>query len=415
MKLNLQIAWRLLLAKRRAMLMSLAGIVFGVAFFIVTQAQTSGFERFFIQSIWGTNGALRVQDKFQWNVTSLVAQGELGAGFEIPLQQGRTYIPGVHNPRQVMEAVREFSEVAGISEVVRGKVRVRSGFREEETEVWGVRLNDHLAVSNLGGQIRYGNLEQYGSDPQGILIGTLLAERLNVDIGDRLLVTHIGESRRYQVAAIFETGVEEFDKRRVFIHLNEARSLLNEPQVASFLQISLYDNNEAQRVAEHLEAAIDHHVRPWQESERTWLEVFRALRISSGITMSVIILVAGLGMFNTLAIIVMERRRDIAILRSMGYTRRDVVKIFINQGLIVLVAGTVLGWIVGFALTLGIESLPIRIRGIFATDHFVVSWSIWHYLAATIVATVVVMIASYMPARRAAQIEPGEIIRGTGG
>jgi len=315
----------------------------------------------------------------------------------------------------VMAAVREFSEVAGISEVVRGKVRVRSGFREEETEVWGVRLNDHLAVSNLGGQIRYGNLEQYGSDPQGILIGTLLAERLNVDIGDRLLVTHIGESRRYQVAAIFETGVEEFDKRRVFIHLNEARSLLNEPQVASFLQISLYDNNEAQRVAEHLEAAIDHHVRPWQESERTWLEVFRALRISSGITMSVIILVAGLGMFNTLAIIVMERRRDIAILRSMGYTRRDVVKIFINQGLIVLVAGTVLGWIVGFALTLGIESLPIRIRGIFATDHFVVSWSIWHYLAATIVATVVVMIASYMPARRAAQIEPGEIIRGTGG
>src|SRR5690606_29567360 len=137
---------------------------------------------------------------------------------------------------------------------------------------------------------------------------------------------------RFRVAAIFETGVEEFDKRRVFIHLNEARSLLDEPQAASFLQVSLYDNHEAERIAAHMEQALAHDVRPWQESERTWLEVFRALRISSGITMSVIILVAGLGMFNTLAIIVMERRRDIAILRSMGYTRKDITYVFVGQG-----------------------------------------------------------------------------------
>ncbi len=412
MALILQIAWRFLLAKRRAMLMSLTGIVFGVAFFIVTQAQTSGFEGFFITSVWGTNGALRVQDRFQGNVTSMLAQGESGAGFQVPLREGRTYIAGVQYPRQVMQAVRRFGEVAGVSEVLRGKVSASSGFRSEDTEVYGIRLNDHLAVSNLGNQMRYGDLQAFDRDPQAIFIGTMLARRLAADVGTSILLKGTGEARRYRVAGIFETGVEEFDKRRVFIHLREARTLLDEPQVASFLQVSLYDNNDASRVAAHMEQALQHDVRAWQESEKSWLQVFRVLRISSGITMSVIILVAGLGMFNTLAIIVMERQRDIAILRSMGYTRRDVVRIFVGQGLIVLAGGAVLGWLFGFLLTLGLESLPISIRGIFSTDHFVVRWSLWHYVAATLVAVVVVLVASYVPARRAARIEPGEIIRG---
>lgn len=412
MSLTFQIAWRFLLAKRRAMLMSLTGIVFGVAFFIVTQAQTSGFEGFFIRSVWGTNGALRVQDRWQGNVTSLVAEGETGAGFQVPLREGRTYVAGVQNPRQIAAAVRRFSEVAGVSEVLRGKVTATSGFRSEDTEVYGIRLGDHLTVSNLGTQVRYGDLSHFDDDPQAILIGTMLAQRLSADVGSSILLRSSGDTRRYRVAGIFETGVEEFDKRRVFIHLPEARSLLNEPRVASFLQVTLYDNNQAAQLAGHMEQALHHDVRAWQESEKSWLQVFRVLRISSGITMSVIILVAGLGMFNTLAIIVMERRRDIAILRSMGYTRRDVVHIFVGQGLIVLAGGTALGWLFGFLLTLGLESLPISIRGIFSTDHFVVSWSLWHYIAATGVAAVVVLVASYLPARRAARIEPGEIIRG---
>ncbi len=128
--------------------------------------------------------------------------------------------------------------------------------------------------------------------------------------------------------------------------------------------------------------------------------------------MSVIIIIAALGMFNTLAIIVMERRREIAILRSMGYTRRDVVNIFVAQGMIVLFVGMILGCIMAFFLTMGIERMPIRIRGLISTDHFVVLWSIWHYVWACVVSFIVVYIASYMPARRAAKIEPGEIIRG---
>jgi lipoprotein-releasing system permease protein len=137
------------------------------------------------------------------------------------------------------------------------------------------------------------------------------------------------------------------------------------------------------------------------------------LRVSSALTVSTIILISGLGMFNTLAMIVLEKTREISILRSMGYTRRDISRIFLWQGAIVLAMGTLLGWAFGAAVTLGVEHLPIRIRGIFSSDHFVVSWDPWHYAAAAATAIVVVMIASLIPARRAARLEPGDVIRGT--
>ena len=141
--------------------------------------------------------------------------------------------------------------------------------------------------------------------------------------------------------------------------------------------------------------------------------MFRALRVSAALTVSTIILISGLGMFNTLAMIVIEKTKEIAILRSMGYTRRDISRIFIWLGTIVLVLGTIGGWLLGAGVTYGVSKVPIHITGIFATNSFQVSWNIWHYIVATITATVVVMTAAIIPARRAARLEPGDIIRGT--
>lgn len=418
MPLRLEIALRFLLAKRRAMLMSLAGIVFGVAFFVVTQAQTSGFEQFFVRTILGINGALRVQDQFQWPQTSVVAHGVDGApaaGFRIPLSEGQAWIPGVPQPVPLMAAVREFESVTGVAGVLRGGAAITSGFKTEEGRVLGVEIEDYVAVSDLAQQIRFGDIIAFRDDPSGILLGYRLAERLNVRVGDYVLVQAVAEKRRLQVRGIFETGVDQYDKYHFFVHLTEARQILDKQEGVTYLQVSLHDPSQAPEIARHMEQATDHMTASWQQREKSWLEVFRVLRFSSAISMSAIIFVAGLGMFNVLAIVVMERRREIAILRSMGYSRGDVVTIFMLQGVLVLIAGTALGWALGFAATWGITQVPIRIRGIFSTDHFVVAWSLWHYLSAALVAGIVVFLASWIPARRAAKVEPVEIFRGSGG
>ena len=411
---NLRIALRFLTARKRSMAMSLAGIVFGVGFFIVTQAQTSGFEQFFIKTILGTNGAIRVQDKIQSTLFTMEGETADGRGaFAIETEGNRKYIDGVEDPARVTEAIRKFNNVSGVSIVVQGLVTFSTNLRTSEARAYGINLDDHLAVSDLGSQIIRGSLADYRETPNGSLVGSVLAQHQNLRVGDSYLLEVGGQPRRYRVSAIYETGVSDIDRVRIYLHLSEARSLLRKPIGASFLQVNVFDRDRAPEDAARIEEVVHHAAAPWQRREKTWLAVFSALRFSSAITVSTIILISGLGMFNTLAMLVIEKTKDIAILRSMGYTRRDIAQIFLWQGVLVLIGGIAFGWLFGALATYGVSKVPIRIRGIFSTDSFVVAWSWNHYLAAAFTASVVVLAASWIPARRAARLEPGDVVRGT--
>jgi lipoprotein-releasing system permease protein len=395
------------------MIMSLSCIILGVGLFIVTQATTSGFEQFFIKTILGTNGALRIEDKLQATLRWMDATTGNNSVFKVAQKEGRKYIEGVEEPKMLGDALQQFRNVAAVSEVVHGSVLVRGAQRTEAVQVYGIDLNQHLKVSDLASQIVRGKLDDFRKTPLAVLVGLEMSQRLLIDVGDSIQLEAHGETRRYRVAAIYETGVADIDRVRMYLHIGEARSLLLKPTGASFLQVNVYDRGQAPSDARHITEALGYNAKSWQEREKTWLEVFRALRISTAITVSVFTLIAGLAMFNTLAMIVMEKTKEIAILRSMGYMREDISRIFLWQAIIVLAIGTVVGCLMGAGITYGVSHVPIRIRGIFATDTFIVAWSVWHYVAAVATAVVMVMVASLVPARRAARLEPGDVIRGT--
>ena len=410
---NIRIALRFLTANKRSMAMSLAGIIFGVGFFIFGQAQTSGFERFFIKTILGTNGAIRVQDRIRETFTTMELKNEDGTSWVVENTENFKYIEGIEHPLEVIEALKSFESVTGISEVLNGSVQLSSNFRSYNGRIFGINIDDHLAVSDLEDQIIFGDLNVFRSKPSGILIGSGLARLLQVNIGDTVIMTTLGQNNRYTVACIFETGVSDIDRERIFMKIGEARSVLQRPHGASFLQVNLQDPDRATEEALHMTNTIYYHVASWQEREKTWLDVFKVIRFSTALTVSTIILLSGLGMFNTLAMLVLEKTKEIAILRSMGYTRNDITSIFLWQGVFVLIAGTSLGCLLAVLITFGVENIPFRVRGIFSTDSFEVYWSYWHYITGVLVAAVTVTIASYIPARRAARLEPGDIIRGT--
>jgi lipoprotein-releasing system permease protein len=416
MRTNLQIALRFLLAKKRSMVMSLAGIAFGVGFIVLTQAVTTGFQEFFIRTILGTDGAIRVEDRFQATRVNMPVDAVRGekdpAAAAITMESNRKYQEGVSEPRLLADALRRFPEITGISEVLRGNVLIQSATREDSAQVMGIDLERHTSVSNLAEQVVLGDLEDFRASPSGIMVGVALAERLHVNPGDSVLLIYAGQATRYRVAALYETGVREIDRVRIFVHLGEARTLLNRPYGASFLQLALKDPTRAPEVARQIELVASHRATSWQYREKVWLDVFLFFRIAAAIMVSTIIIVSGLGMFNTLAMIVMEKTKDIAILRSMGFTRGDITSIFMLQGVIVLVVGVLAGWALGALSTFTVSSVPISVRGIFSTDHVVVAKSFIHYLGAAGAATIVVVIASWLPARRAARLEPAAIIRG---
>ena len=394
--------------------MSLLGIVFGIGFFVVTQAQTSGFEVFFIRTILGTNGAIRVSDRFQdmeGTVSKVSRDGK--ESFVFRSRENARYVEGIEYPQIVKTALREFPEVSGISEIIEGTGILDSGSRKLAVQLHGLRIKDHVMVSELENQLIQGDIDSLDADRSGILVGSWIAERLSLSEGDRVTLVGGAENQQLRVAGVFETGVSQIDKTTIYLDLATARSFLGKPFGDSVFQVSIQDPDKASEIAAQMQMTLGHRVIGWQEREKVWLEVFKALRFSSAITVSSILLLSGLGMFNVFAIMVIEKNRDIAILRSIGFTPRDVSAVFLWQGGIVLLGGIVLGSAAGFLATYGISRIPLRIRGIFSTDSFVVNWDVTHYLWAIAIATLFVGVASWIPARRAAKIEPAKIIRET--
>ena len=128
--------------------------------------------------------------------------------------------------------------------------------------------------------------------------------------------------------------------------------------------------------------------------------------------MSALIVLAGLGIYNSLSMQVVEKQREVAILRAMGYHRADITRVFLYQGLMVAVVGIAGGWIFGAATTWLVTQIPLRIRGIFSSDHFVVSWDSVDYLVGALIALIIAMLGSILPALRGSRIEPATVIRG---
>ena len=394
--------------------MSLLGIVLGIAFFIITQAQTSGFEAFFIKTILGTNGAIRISDRFQDMYGAVRSSSQNGkTRFFFHSREGARYTEGVENPKLIRDALAQFPEISGVSEILEGAAILNGSSRSQTIQMHGIIPANHIMVSDLDKQIIRGKLSGFELDPMTILIGNRIAERLMLQVGDRINIQGGTGNLQLRVAGLFETGVSQIDKNRIYVHLSTAKAFLGKRFSGSIFQLSMFDPPKAPDIAAQIQETIGHRTISWQEREQVWLDVFKALRVSSAITVSSILLLSGLGIFNVFAIMVIEKTRDIAILRSIGFKPSDASFIFLWQGGIVLFFGILLGVAIGILSTYGISQIPLRIRGIFSTDSFVVNWDITHYFWAIIIAIVFVSIASWIPARRAARIEPAKIIRET--
>jgi lipoprotein-releasing system permease protein len=192
-----------------------------------------------------------------------------------------------------------------------------------------------------------------------------------------------------------------------------AQTLLRKPFAASMIVYKLRDPERAPAVAHAFESLFQHEVQSWQDREEGNLQLFLTIRMSAAITVSLIILLAGFGIFNVLTMSVLSKLKEIAILRSMGYRSRDISAIFLWQGAMIAAAGSIIGCGAGALFTWGVSKIPIEIRGLLYANHFLVAWDWRHYLWATILAIIATFIASYVPARRAALLAPVETLRGS--
>jgi lipoprotein-releasing system permease protein len=396
--------------RKRALLLSLSGVVFGVAIFICTQAQTQGFSRYFIESNIGSNGALVVRSRFRPRYEPLMVtakNSKAAAG-------RRVYFEGITNPNEIMRVSRQFPDVISCSPVLRGTVSARAGFENATVDLYGIDPALHAQTTDILRQLIEGKFEDFRNNTSAIIIGSRLAELLQTSVGDTVqLLAPNGEYWRFTVAAIARAGIGSIDSTRIYSHAKIAQALLQQPSGASMIIYKLRDRNRAPVLASRFETLFQHNALSWQEREESTLQLFLTLRMSVAITVSLIILLAGFGIFNVLTMSVLAKIKEIAILRSMGYRRKDISAIFLWQGALIAAAGSVVGCLLGAVMTWGVSHIPIHLRGLLYTNYFLVTWDWHHYAFATLLALVAVFIASYVPARRAAELAPVVTIRGS--
>lgn len=411
---SLQIALRFLLAHKRSLGLSALGVIFGVGSFIAALAQTEGFEIFYINTVLGSEGSLVITDRFQEEKTNIL-QSDPNKSVMVASQQSRKFYPGISDAYRVIRVLSNYSDVVGCSPIVEGRAFLRSGFSSEAVSLQGIDLDLHLRTTDFGKQVSKGSMDDFRDNPNGACVGASLAERMHLVAGQDVYITGPGnDTRRFRIDVIYETGVWDFDIKNVFVHMRTAQSLLQEPYFTSFMLVKLRDPSRAPERAAEFEDLLSHSASSWQTRQAGNLAIFQALHISAGIVVSMIILLSGFGIFNVLSLSVMQRTKEIAILRSMGYQKSDIAAIFLWQGACVAIVGILFGWGLGAALTYIISIIPVNFRGILRTDYFIVEWSYMHYMLAAVLALIAVFIASYVPARRASRLEPIETLRGTG-
>jgi lipoprotein-releasing system permease protein len=405
----LYIALRFLMHRKRALLLSLSGVVFGVGIFICTQAQTQGFAEHFINSTIGSNGALVVRSRFRPRYPSLAVPSRNPKPPALRLQ-----FEGITNANEIMRVSRQFSNVVSCSPVLRGTVSARAGFQNATVDLFGIDPALHAHTTDILHQLIAGKYDDFRNNTTSLIIGSRLAEYLGVQTGDTMqLLSPSGEYWRFTMAGIARAGVGAIDATRVYAHARVAQMLLQRPFGASMIIYKLRNPDRAPALARHFENLFQHSAESWQDREESTLQLFLTLRASAAITVSLIILLAGFGIFNVLTMSVLSKVKEIAILRSMGYRRIDISAIFLWQGALIAAAGSLLGCVLGAVLSWLIGRIPIRLRGLLYADHFLVSWDWRHYFWATLLAVIAVFIASYVPARRAALLPPVATLRGS--
>jgi lipoprotein-releasing system permease protein len=385
---------------------SLVGIALGVATLIIVMCVMNGFRHDLLGRILGLNGHLGVYG-LERNITDYDAVAGRIRG-----------VPGVLNATPIVEGqVLMTSEAGGASG---GLAR-------------GIRPEDLRARGLVAENIQLGRLDRFEGD-DAIVIGTRLAQRLRITVGDKVtLVSPQGRTtvfgtvprvRAYTVVALFQVGMHEYDSSFVFLPMQAAQTFFQTGDAATQIEVFVRDPTEVRSVSNAIRAALNGmpvRILDWQDANSSFFSAVQVERNVMFLILTLIILVAAFNIVSSLIMLVKDKGRDIAILRTMGASRGAILRIFLLCGASVGVAGTLIGFIIGIVFCANIESIRQAIQALSGTELFSPEVYFLSRLPAVVdpreVAQVVGMglglslLATIYPSWRAARTDPVEALR----
>lgn len=412
MKLQVDIALGHLRKRKRQTVVSLLGVALGVGFFIGIAALMQGFQKYFISKVIDVSPHVVMKDEYRLPPPQAVDLTFPGAALSLTGLKPQDEPRGIKNGKAKLAIISRLPGVAA-SAVLRGQIILRYGSKDVSAGVIGIDPLRERHVTKIEDDLIGGSLDDLYTTANGIILGEGLAAKLGAGKGDMLTaLSTAGVVLKVKVVGIFNTGITSLDNGQAYALIKKVQVLQDRVNVVNEIRLRLDDLERAEPLARQLERRFAYRTESWKESNRNVLGIFV---IQNGImysTTGAILLVAAFGIFNIISTVVLEKRHDIAILKSLGLTSRDIELIFLLEGLLVGVTGSLLGWLVGYGLIELLGSIRFDIEGFVRTEGIRLDYSFINYLIGGTAAVLAASLAAFLPARKAARLDPVEIIRG---
>ena len=398
-----RIAIRFLREGRMQTVLIIVGVAAGVAVVAYISALITGLQSNTLEKTLGAQAHVTVSALDD----EVAAAREPTAGTTALVQtQPRAQRPrSIANWRLLVPMLEAMPSVAAVSPTVSSAGLAVRGEASKSIALMGVELERydrivHLRSKIVAGEARLG--------PGEGIIGRELADDLGVRVGDRVGLVTGPVTDSLRVTALVDLGVRELNRRTVIVPLRTAQSLVGLPGGATGLDLALTDVWAAQALASDLAQRLPYKVESWQEANAQLVAALRAQSISTGLIRGVVMVVVALGIASVLVVSVVQKQREIGILRAMGATRGQVMRIFLLQGAIVGALGSVLGVLLAVGLIWAFSTL---VRGADGLPLFSITLSAGLALGIAGIATLCGVLAAVAPARRAANLDPAQAIR----
>jgi lipoprotein-releasing system permease protein len=379
-------------------LISILGVAVGVMALIVVLSVFSGFTEGLRDQIIGVNAHAMVQ-RFGTTIT---------------------------NHEEVATAIEAVEGVEATTPYIYGQALISSAAHSTGVVLRGINADSAMRVLSIGRKMIAGELTDLDKpyEVPAIIVGRDMARQLQVGVGDRIrLISPNGplspmgilpRIRTCVVAGIFETGMFEYDSTIGYINLDTARSLTDLRQGVHGIEVRVRDIDQADRTAVAIRQALGqgYSVRDWMQLNQNLFAALKLEKIGIFIALNLIILVAALNIISALIMVVMEKNRDIAILKSMGATTRSIMRIFFYQGMVIGLAGTVLGVGSGLGLCalLGRYKIIELPRNVYPMSTMPIKVEPLEVAVIAVSALLITLIATLYPSWKASRIRPAEAL-----
>ncbi len=397
-----KMAWRFLKSGKTQSFLILLGIVVGVAVQVFLGSLIEGLQQDLIDQTVGAAPHITISPEN--NAPRSLSDVQLKDSKIITFSGDKS---GINSWREVKDYLNKQDKVKGIAPIIDGSGFALRGQKNVSVLIRGVNLEEVDTIYNLFSNIKDGKAEVGGNN---ILIGVELATELDLKVGDSLkLNTADGLSDRFMIKGIFDLKSKELNKSWIFMSRRRAGSLFDLSDQVSKIELQVAEVFSANQVADQvMDIYPEIQADSWQRNNQQLLTALQSQSSSSLVIQVFIIIAVTLGIASVLAVSVVQKSRQIGILKAMGTVKKKVGLIFLIQGGILGLIGSILGSATGIALSQLFVNLVRTERG---APLFPITINIKFILLSIVVATLAGMIAALIPARNSAKLNPIEVIR----